>query len=106
MLKLQLSGLDVVHDIIPKGIPSLHISQHTPNVNDIQSNGCLSITHSVKKVGLSRTRLIIRIADVLLPKSRVNNHGDFSGVNKNIYSCPIILLNILEKNAPCSGFVK
>ena len=28
MLKLQLSGLDVVHDIIPKGIPSLHISQH------------------------------------------------------------------------------
>ena len=30
MPKLQLSGLDIVHDIIPIGIPSLHIiSQHT-----------------------------------------------------------------------------
>ena len=28
MPRLQLSGLDIVHDIIPKGIPSLHISQH------------------------------------------------------------------------------
>ena len=28
MPKLQLSGLDIAHDIIPKGISSLRISQH------------------------------------------------------------------------------
>ena len=43
MPKLQLSGLDIAHDIIPKGIPSLRISQYTPNVIDIQSHGCLGI---------------------------------------------------------------
>ena len=32
MPKLQLSGLDIAHDIIPKGIPSLRISQHSPGM--------------------------------------------------------------------------
>ena len=47
MPKLQPSGLNVVHDIIPKGITRLHISQHTPNVSDIQSYVCSVIGDNI-----------------------------------------------------------
>ena len=45
--RLQLSGMEVVHDMIsyhiilsPKGFIA-YLSQHTPNVSDIMADGCL-----------------------------------------------------------------